>query len=100
MNSMGSPSVTRALGDLIELSRKKIAILVTRGRQAGAITTGIPDDLVADLLNSIGETLDFWSFRTCDSISEYDIEWHVGLFMGIFKHIATLSIPSPFGRHT
>ena len=91
---MMSHTPPQVMVDLVSLYRQKTAELVEKGRLAGAVTTDIPDDLLLDLLNSIGQTLDIWSFAHMKIISDLDIRLHTKLSIELFKCIAGLRINS------
>lgn len=85
-------STPQVLIDLYDLAKNNIASLVVRGRDAGAVTTDMPDDLLVDLWNNLGETLDFWTFEHIEELMQADFEWHMKLFVKLFKSIAELKI--------
>lgn len=90
---LNSGNPPRAIVELVSAYRSKSAMLVEKGRRAGAVTTDMPDDLVLDLLNNIGQTLDNWSFAHMKTVSVLDITMHTKLSMELFKCIAGLRIP-------
>ncbi len=78
----------KAIEEMFEQSRAQFSGILEHGRDAGAVRTDMPLDLLVSVLSGISEAVSVWLLDRFDTLSPEDVENMAGIYIDLMKRAA------------
>ncbi|MFC1541658.1 TetR/AcrR family transcriptional regulator [Candidatus Latescibacterota bacterium] len=88
---ISSGNIPESVADVFNDWKSMMTEIVVHGQEAGEIRDDLPLDLLANILWSVGESIDYWVFSHIDEFSTDESEQLAHIYIDFYKRIAGLS---------
>ena len=81
-------STNESVKEFYEAGKAKTAEILIRGQEIGVVRKDIPLELLTNIVYSVGETMDYWTFDNWETLTQKEIEQIYVIYTEMFRKIA------------